>query len=43
MSFEDIPHCDVFHPTPLEFQYFQEYIAKIQNVAKSGIVKVNLI
>jgi hypothetical protein len=42
MSFEDIPHCDIFHPTWQEFNKFEEYIEKIQKVAKSGIVKVKV-
>jgi hypothetical protein len=42
MSFEVIPHCDIFHPTWQEFIKFQEYVEKIQKVAKSGIVKVRL-
>ncbi len=41
MSFEEIPHCDVFHPTWQEFADFQGYVSKIQKVAKSGIVKVS--
>jgi hypothetical protein len=43
MSFEDIPHCDIFYPTKREFSNFQDYIAKIQKIAKSGIVKVSLL
>lgn len=40
MSYEDIPHCDVFYPTNDEFSDFQKYVTKIQKFAKSGIVKV---
>ena len=40
MSFEQIPHCDIFYPTWTEFMNFSEYIEKIQKEARSGIVKV---
>jgi hypothetical protein len=43
MSFEQIPHCDIFYPTWPEFNNFSEYIEKIQKEAKSGIVKVKLV
>ncbi len=42
MSFEDIPHCDIFYPSWQEFTKFEEYVEKIQKVAKSGIVKVRV-
>jgi hypothetical protein len=40
-SIEDIPLCDVFHPTSEEFENFYEYMEKITKLAKSGIFKVN--
>jgi hypothetical protein len=42
MSLEDIPHCDIYYPTTQEFSNFEEYVSKIEKIAKSGIVKVNL-
>ena len=39
-SIEDIPYCDVFHPTMEEFENFSEYMEKITKLAKSGIFKV---
>jgi hypothetical protein len=42
MSFEDIPECDVFYPNKQEFANFQGYVEKIQKIAKSGIVKVDI-
>jgi hypothetical protein len=38
--FEDIPHCEIFHPSLSEFQNFSEYLEKSANLAKSGIFKV---
>jgi hypothetical protein len=42
MSFEEIPHCDIFKPSWDEFVNFAEYVEKIQKIAKSGIVKVKI-
>jgi hypothetical protein len=43
MSFNNIPHCDVFYPNKKEFGDFSAYVTKIQKIANSGIVKVNVI
>jgi hypothetical protein len=40
MSFEEIPHCDIYHPTWEEFSNFQGYLEKVQKIATSGIIKV---
>jgi hypothetical protein len=40
MSFDDIPLCDVFHPTAQEFSNFEAYVEKTSKQAKSGIFKV---
>ena len=40
MSLSEIPFCDIFYPTKEEFNNFENYIEKIAQQAKSGIVKV---
>lgn len=40
MSFEEIPYCEVFHPTNQEFSDFAGYLEKITRISKSGIFKV---
>jgi hypothetical protein len=39
-NLEYIPHCEIFHPTLIEFQNFSEYLEKAAKIAKSGIFKV---
>ncbi len=39
-SIEDIPFCDVFHPSAEEFENFSEYLEKATKLADSGIFKV---
>ena len=43
MSLDQIPFCDIFHPTFDEFNNFENYIEKITKIAKSGIIKVTYI
>jgi hypothetical protein len=39
-SFKDIPYCEVFYPSALEFKDFSGYIGKVTKIAKSGVFKV---
>ena len=38
---KNIPECDVFYPSLEEFKDFQNYMAKVEKEANSGIIKVN--
>lgn len=37
---EEIPYCDIFHPTAEEFSNFAAYVEKCVKHAKSGMIKV---
>lgn len=43
MPLEDIPFCEVYHPTMEEFQDFYNYVEKLSKINKTGIVKVILL
>ena len=42
MPLEDIPFCEVFQPTAIEFENFYGYVEKLSKINKTGIVKVLL-
>jgi len=40
IDLDEIPHCDIFHPTEDEFSNFEKCVEKYEKISKSGIIKV---